>query len=108
MAKKHVADGKVLQYTPGTAKSSGDVVAIGKRIGVCITDIAANATGAISVEGVWELTKQTPDSIGQGDEVYWDSGAAKITSVISGNLKAGYAVETAGSNATTVKVKINA
>lgn len=107
MAKKYVQEGDVLNYTAATAKSSGDVVAFGKRIGICLTDIAAGAVGAISVEGVWQLTKQTPDSIGMGDEVYWDSGAGKITNVISGNLKAGFATETAGSTATTVKVKIN-
>ncbi len=108
MAKKYIAQGDVLQYTAPANKSSGDVVAIGKRVGVCITDIASGSTGAIQVEGVWELPKQTPDSIGMGDEVYFDSGAGKITSILSGNVKAGYATAAAGSAATTVRVKINA
>ncbi len=108
MAKKYIAKGEVLQYTAPANKSSGDIVGIGKRVAVCLTDIAAGATGAVGVEGVWELPKQTPDSIGMGDEVYFDSGATKITTVLSGNVKAGYATEAAGSAATTVKVKINA
>lgn len=54
MAKKFIQPGEVIDYTAGSALSSGAVVLIGNRIGVLLTDLASGEVGAAQVTGVWE------------------------------------------------------
>ena len=108
MTTKFVQPGQVLDYTPGSAVTAGQVVLIGVRIGVALNAIAANATGALQVAGVFNIAKLSTDVVAQGAALYWDNGNSRLTTTASGNTLAGYAVAAAGNGATTVAIKINA
>ena len=70
----YVHDGRTLEYTPAAAVGAGTIVRIGGLVGITKRDIAANATGALAIDGVYELTKSgTADvAFSVGDDVYWD------------------------------------
>lgn len=114
--KNKIKDGKTINYTASADIESGDLVVVGVRVGVAVTDIANGESGVLEMEGVFELPKAT-GAISQGALVYWDadgtpvggaSGDGCLTTTSSANTLAGYVVEAAGETAATVKVKINA
>ena len=108
MTTKFVQPGQVLDYTPGSNVTAGQVVLIGVRIGVALTAIAANATGPLQVSGVFNIAKLSTDVVAQGAALYWDNGNSRLTTTSAGNTLAGYAAAAAGNGATTVAIKINA
>lgn len=97
--------GESLDYVNAgdTKIEAGDVVVLGKRIGIAGCDIPAGETGSIHVEGVFEFPKGSA-AITAGAEVYWSG--TEIAA--SGDNKAGYVVADAAADDTTVLVKINA
>lgn len=109
MALNYVKDGDVLDYqNGGTAIAAGAVVLVGKRIGVALSAIAANAIGPLGMVGVWNISKASADVVAQGDLLYWDNTNGRLTTSASGNTQAGFADAAAGNGATTVNIKINA
>lgn len=108
MAKKFIQPGEVIEYTAGSALSSGAVVLIGNRIGVLLTDLANGEVGVAQVTGVWELTKLSTDVVTQGALLYWDAGNSRLTTTASSHKQAGYAWAAASGTDTTVQIKINA
>ena len=100
----------LLDYTPSAAVSAGDVVILNDLVTVAPRAIAANALGAVSVEGVWTMPKSAASSgkaIGQGAVVYWDATAGNITTTATDNKRAGKAAKAALTTDTTVQVLIN-
>lgn len=108
MATNYQQQGDTLDHTPTAARTSGQVVVIGARIGVCLAAIAANATGPLAVQGVFVLPKLSTDTVAQGALLYWDNTNSRLTTTASGNTLAGYAAAAAGSGTTTVAININA
>lgn len=106
--KNFVQEGHVLDYTPGAPVASGAVVVIGVRVGIAVSDIAANATGALRVKGVVELAKLGSDVVAQGALLYWDAANSRLTTTASGNVLAGYAAQAAGNGVTTIWLHLNA
>lgn len=108
MSTKGVQEGKVIVYqNSGSAISSGDIVKIGNRIGVAEVDIeATDGSGSVEMEGVHNLPKTTGQAWSQGDELFYDSTAGKLTKTGSGNTPAGYAFEPAASGDTEGKCKL--
>lgn len=114
MATNYVQEGKTITYAnAGAAIASGDVVVMGNIIGVALVDIAATTgTGAVAIEGVFEVPKVTAAVIAQGESVIYDVSAAKFddnlatpaTGDVSGCC---VAVESKGASDTTIKVKLN-
>lgn len=96
----------LIDYTPSAAVAAGDVVVLNDLVAVAPVAIAANALGAVSVEGVWSMPKAT-GAINQGALVYWDATAGNITTTSSGNKRAGKAAKAAASGDATVQVLIN-
>lgn len=96
----------LLDYTPSAAVSAGDVVILNDLVTVAPRAIAANALGAVSVEGVWTMPKAT-GAIGHGALVYWDATAGNITTTATNNKRAGKAAKAAASGDATVQVLIN-
>lgn len=96
----------LLDYTPSAAVAAGGVVVLNDLVTVAPVAIAANALGAVSVEGVWDMPKAT-GAIGQGALVYWDATAGNVTTTASGNKRAGKAAKAAASGDATVQVLIN-
>lgn len=99
-------DGDKWDYTPTSAVAVGAVVVLNDTIAVADRPIAANALGAVAVEGVFEMPKAT-GAIGQGAVVYWDSTAGNVTTTASGNKRAGKAAKAAESADAVVWVAIN-
>ena len=85
----YVQDGDVLDYTPSSAVAAGDVVVIGSLVGVAPRAIAANAVGALAVEGVFEIPCATGATGAQGSAIsyYAVSGVAHAsTGTAAGKL----------------------
>src|SRR5262245_23844358 len=100
-------DGDV-DYTPGADVAAGDVVVQGDLIGVAERLIAANALGALSVEGVFDFPKTAGGgtAITAGTKVYWDP-AAKVATATAGALKLlGKTIKDAADADTTVRVRL--
>lgn len=114
MATNFIQTGDVITYSnSGSAISSGDVVVMGNIIGVALVDIAATTgTGAVAIEGVFEVPKVTAAVITQGQKVMYDVSVSKFddslatpaTGDVSGCC---VAVESKGASDTTIKVKLN-
>lgn len=96
----------LIDHTPSAAVAAGDVVVLADLVAVAPRAIAANALGAVSVEGVWSMPKAT-GAISQGAIVYWDATAGNVTTTSSGNKRAGKAAKAAASADTSVQVLIN-
>ena len=85
----YVSQGDILDHTPSSAVAAGDVVVIGAIIGVAPRPIAANALGALAVEGVFEMPVATGATGAQGSAINWYavSGVAHAsTGVAAGKL----------------------
>lgn len=106
MSTNYLMPGEKMEYSnSGSAISSGDIVVIGERIGVADVDIAATTgVGTVSMEGVFTLPKATGQAWTQGQPLFYDSSAGKITSTGTANTKAGYAQTAAASGDTTGEV----
>jgi predicted RecA/RadA family phage recombinase len=74
----YVQVGDLLDYTPAADVAAGDVVVIGSLVGVAPRAIAANAVGALAVEGVFEIPCATGATGAQGSAIsyYATSGVA--------------------------------
>lgn len=106
--KNFIQNGDVLDYTPGSAITSGTVVVMGVRVGVAVTDIPASQPGPVRVRGVVELAKASADNIAQGALVYWSTTNGNLTTTAASNTLAGYAAAAAGTGVTTLRVSLNA
>jgi len=75
--KNRVSDGDVIQWTNGTGstKTSGTVVKVGYKLGVCIADIANGASGPVALSGVFTGPKVSGAVFAQGEKLLWDVSA---------------------------------
>lgn len=105
--KNWIQTGEFMDYTAGTAITSGEVVLVGSKIGIAATDIAQGAKGSLAMDGVFSVAKLNTDVVAQGAALYWDNTNKRMTTTAINNTYAGYAVEAAGSGTTTVKIRIN-
>ena len=101
--------GGYVDYTPGSAKSAGDVVPQNQLIGIATKDIAANKKGALAVEGVFDFPKATGsgDAIAAGIKCYWNAGAEVATATADSNVYIGKSVQAAAATAATVRIKLD-
>lgn len=106
--KNFIQPGHTLDMiAPSGGVVSGTPLLIGALFGVPATTVAAGATFAFDVVGVFTLPKATSQAWTQGAIVYWDDTAKKITTTSTDNTKVGCAVEVAGSSDTTGVVRLN-
>jgi predicted RecA/RadA family phage recombinase len=96
----------LIDHTPSAAVAAGAVVVLNDLVTVAPVAIAANALGAVAVDGVWSMPKAT-GAIGQGALVYWDATAGNITTTATNNKRAGKAAKAALSADASVQVLIN-
>jgi predicted RecA/RadA family phage recombinase len=72
LESKFVADGNMLDHTPSSAATGGEVLDIGGGIGApAKSDIAASALGAVGIRGIYKFGKGAI-AFSQWDRVYWD------------------------------------
>jgi predicted RecA/RadA family phage recombinase len=99
-----IQNGGCFDYTNTgeTTILSGDPVVVGDLVGVAVRAIEPGELGAVSVEGIYELTKDNA-AIALGAAVYVTT-AGKATASATNAKKAGYAVAAAAAGDATVKV----
>jgi len=94
--------GDVINYTPVTAETAGDVVIIGEDIiSVVAADIEAGQLGAHYVKGVFEF--DTSDTFAAGDNAYWNSVSEEITDTDT-DVYAGRVVEATANSKVLVSI----
>ena len=107
--KNYIQRGETLPVpAPSGGVTSGQLVVVGKIVGVAASTAAAGVDVELAVEGVFELPKVTTDVVTLGQALYWDSGAGKLTNTAGTGSKplVGYATAAAGNGATVVNCSI--
>lgn len=73
----------------GATKNLGDVVVVGNRLGIVVsglnpidTTLANAVVGDVGIDGVWQLPKVSADTWVEGQDLFWDTVAAKLTSTL--------------------------
>jgi predicted RecA/RadA family phage recombinase len=107
MAANYKQMGSTVEWTNGgSAVSSGDVVIVGHLVGIAATDIANGETGAVHVEGVFEVPCNSADVITVGMKLDWDASAGEfvdaIGSAATGDNSDGVVATTAAAGGVTV------
>jgi len=110
MAKNLKSYGEVMDVTLTGSVTSGDVMIVGALAAIALSTGDSGDTIAASIEGVFEVAKLSTDDVGQGDQLYWDSGnsQATLSDGTGANPALGKAFVAAGNGETTVQAKLNA
>lgn len=83
MTTRYVQPGGVSDHVATVDTASGDVVVMGKMIGVALNSAAIGQTVRVKTEGVFLVPKKPADVFAKGDFVLWD-GAIKQFKVGNG------------------------
>lgn len=100
-----IQKGDILNVTLAAAVVSGQAAKVGVAFGVYASKGEIGDVVPFSVHGVYEIEKDNSD-VAAFALLYWDDTAKKLTTTATSNTKAGYAIEAAGTAATTVKIKL--
>jgi len=103
-----VQDDDMVDYTPGADTVAGAVIVQNDLVGVAKRPIAANALGALAVEGIFDFPKSTAggSAIGAGVTVYWNVAAQQATATSAGNKLIGKTTKAAADADATVRVRL--
>lgn len=90
MAGNYKESGVVIMHTPAAAVADGQVVRVGAVLGVALVDIAANQSGVVRVNGVFEVPKVAGTAIAQGSQLVFkaatSSFAASNAATVAGDV----------------------
>lgn len=111
------AEGNMVDYTPTVAKTGGQPVLFGGRVGMPVQDLAANVKGALQVTG--DVSGVATADIGNaGDNIWWDidgdpvggtAGTGAFTTIASaGDWRAGVLRQDKAAADTTALFGLNA
>lgn len=101
--------GKTITYTNPSAVAEipyKTIIDLDTRVGIAAETIAAGGSGSVEVEGVYEFPAINTAAFDQGQELYWDAVAEKITNDGTDNTPAGWAFAAKLQAGTTVSVKL--
>ena len=98
----------VLVNNTSTAYTAGQFVLIDTQICRCLNAIAAGASGAADILGVFEVLKVAGAAWVLGDRIYWVVATSSFTSVAGANVLVGHAYVAATAGALVGYVNINA
>ncbi|OQP32379.1 DUF2190 family protein [Pantoea latae] len=105
MAKNYVQDGKTLTFIADENYKSGDMVRVGDRIVIAVTDTPKDCAGTGLAEGVFTLAKKSGETIQAGKRVYvYDNHV--VANNQAGAVPLGTAWENAEGKAPFVAVKL--
>ena len=90
----------------GSAYVSGQKIIVGGKLGVCMTDIANGASGAVATAGQFKLPKATGVSYSVGQTLGWDAANSRVTAGALGGVRV-EVVEAVVNADTEVKCNIN-
>ncbi len=106
--RSYVQSGSRMDYSPDADVFVDQVVVLGGRIGVAVTDIPAGNLGALAVSGVFQLPAVTGEGFLPGEELFWDASVGKVTKDKTGDKpRAGYVFAPKAASVATVDVKID-
>jgi predicted RecA/RadA family phage recombinase len=109
-----IQEGAAVDYTPASAVVAGQVVVQTNLVGIAKEAIAANALGALSVEGIFDVD-QAAEIIPAGAAVYWDAdgnsvsgtaGAGAATATATGNTFMGFAQAVTAATDSYVRISL--
>lgn len=106
--KNYIQSGDAINYLVpnATTIAAGDVVAVGANLtGIAVNSGVAGDTIVVNLCGVYELTKDTPLVITQGDRLFWNASNKEITKTVT-DRPIGVAFAGAASADTTVLVSL--
>lgn len=105
--KNFVRRGEKLAYvnTTGAKIPSGTLVIVGSLAGVAVTDIADTETGALVLNGVFQIPKAA-GAVSQGAKLYWDATNKVATTTASGNTLFAVAGDAASTGDATVNAQL--
>lgn len=101
-------EGKTINYeNTGTASIEvGAVVPLVSRVGVALETIEPGQIGGVRLVGVWRMPAVNNAAFAVGDQLYWDSEAAKLTKVDSDTIPVGICTVAKAANGTEASVRI--
>lgn len=109
MAKEatYVQKGDVIDYVAGADIAVGEVIPLVTRCGVAVTAIANGATGALALEGIFQVaTSDTSAAWAVGDVVYWTTATNTSSKTATGGIPLGIAAAVKGSTAAVGYVRL--
>ena len=107
MDARYVQRGDAIDYTPMADVAAGDMVVLGKLVGVAKLDIKAGELGALALAGVYEVTKNSGVAFAAGMEVGWNPTDRKaVAAGAAGSVKIGHAVALTGASDPTAFVRL--
>lgn len=96
-----VGAGDTIAYTPSSDVAAGAVVVVGTALlGVAMYPIAANARGALAIEGVFAMPVANTEALAIGVPVYWDATNSVVTATAEDNIQFGVTLEAIAETAT--------
>ncbi len=102
--QNYIQPGKVIEITaPSGGTTSGEPVQVGQILGIAAQTVLATVAVNIQRVGVFDVTKVSAQAWAEGEEIYWDAAAVKMTTV-KGGLFAGVAVAVAANPSSTGKL----
>lgn len=106
MKARYIQRGESIDYVPATDVAAGDIVKLGKLIGVAKLDIKTGELGALACVGVYEILSGGL-TIAVGDVVSVDPTSGKaVAEGTAGAVKFGHAVTAASASEATVSVRL--
>ena len=102
-----INEGNYIDYTPGSAVAQGSVVVQVDLVCVAELAIAANALGALSTRGIYNIDKLSTDVVSFGTTLYWDTTNNRATTTAASWKVFGKAVAAAGNGTTKVRAILN-
>lgn len=106
MKARYIQRGESVDHTPEADVAAGDIIKIGKIVGIAKLDIKAGELGALALVGVYEIATGGT-AVNPGDLVCVDPATGKVCAEsASGAIKLGHAVNKAEATDTTVHVRL--
>ena len=106
MKARYIQRGESIDYTPEADVAAGDIIKIGKIVGIAKLDIKEGELGALAVVGVYEIATGGI-AVNPGDLVCVDPATGKVCAEsAAGAIKLGHAVTKAATTDTTVHVRL--
>ena len=107
MDARYVQRGDAIDYTPEAAVNAGDIVILGKLVGIAKLDIAEGELGALAVTGVYEVAKGGA-AFAAGSLVAWNPTTKQaVAGGTSGATNIGHCVALASATEPTVFVRLS-
>lgn len=103
--KNFVQKGRSIQLVMPYDRLAGQGVLVGSIFGVCANDALSGATCSVQVSEVFDVTKDT-SVFSQGDKVYWDDSAKKLSSTAASNQVVGSAVQAQLTGDATARIRL--